>query len=162
MPPKTLAHLRNPVTFLISGLSAGQTGAHRQHLTQQWFMVNMNWGELGLKSQLLQSTFCSMTHLHTCRNERGQTYNKEFLSLSLVSNRLTLQRIPLTVNNQILYDNRSPFKIFSLVPIWTIKTTQESPVSAQIPSPGFLFTLKMSLKKKKNPWPSLGFDHCLW
>lgn len=103
-----------------------------------------------VRAKCCRATFVPW-HIYTLAETRGQTYNKEFLSLSLVSNRLNLQRIPLSVNNQILYDNRSLFKIVSLVPIWTIKRTQESPVRAQIPSPGFLFTLKTSLKKKKNP-----------
>lgn len=58
-----------------------------------------------------------MTHLNTCRNEKGQTYsNKGFSSPPLVNDRANLQRIPSRENNQILYDNRSPFEIFSLVP----------------------------------------------
>lgn len=68
-----------------------------------------------------------MTHLNSCRNERGQTYsNKGFSSPSLVNDRANLQRIPLRDNNQILYDNRTPFEIFSLVPYEPSKDPRNS------------------------------------
>lgn len=159
-PLKMLADLGNPVTLLISGLSAGQIGGHRQHLKSgSW--GNLYWEKFDLQpeSTFAKHLLSSHTFEHLQKWERPNLH-KESFSVSFVNDRLNLQRILLRESNQILYDNRSPFKIFSLVPIWTVKISQESLFSAHTPSPSFLFTLKMLLKY---PWPNLGFGkwgHC--
>lgn len=94
-----------------------------------------------------------MTHLNTCRNERGQTYsNKGSSSPPLVNDRASLQRIPLRENNQILYDNRSPFEIFSLVPHEPSKHPRNSTSVHRLHLPAFLVHWQCHYKIQDPVW----------
>lgn len=84
IPPKTLADSGNPITLVISGLSAGQIGVHRSISDKSGSWVNFDWGKLGLPSKptVAKHLLSNDTLKHTQKWERPDIQQRLLQSAS--------------------------------------------------------------------------------